>query len=71
MGNNKNYGKAVKLVWRNNTTFKVYTKDSSGTELCIDGSYSVTQKGRKTAKKAKSTGYSQTKKDDFEDDFFL
>ena len=71
IGNNKNYGKAVKLVWRNNTTFKVYTKDSSGTELCIEGSYSVTQKRRKSAKKAKSTGYSQTKKDDFEDGFFL
>lgn len=52
MSNNREYGKAVKLVWPAKANFKVFTKDSTGTELCIDGTYSFQRPKRTAGNKA-------------------
>lgn len=76
MSNNRNYGKAVKLAWRTKSPFKVYTKDSSGTELCIEGTYTNSGRNRKRTTKRGANPNSNTQgnggntNNDFGDDFF-
>ncbi len=80
MSNNRSYGNPVKLAWRLKASFKVYTRDSSGTELCVEGTY-VNSTRNRTQKKtsAKKPGIQQEAgggiagtraNNDFEDDFF-
>lgn len=77
ISNNRNYGKAVKLAWRVKSSFKVYTKDAAGTEICVEGTYINSTRSSRPAKKAGTVrrdtggGKSQAKaNNDFEDDFF-
>lgn len=67
MSNNKSYGKAVRLIWQNKASFKVYSRDSAGTEICIEGTYTNTVRKKGTtnvAKRPDSTNYSS------DDEFF-
>lgn len=77
ISNNRDYGKAVKLVWRVKSSFKVYTKDTAGTEVCVEGTYTNSTRSSRPAKKARIVrrdtggGKNKTKaNNDFEDDFF-
>lgn len=77
ISNNRDYGKAVKLVWRVKSSFKVFTKDTAGTEICVEGTYTNSTRGSRPAKKARTIrrdtggGKSKTKaNNDFADDFF-
>ena len=76
MSNNRNYGKAVKLAWRTKSPFKVYTKDASGTELCVEGTYTNSGRNRKkgTKRGPKTNPYTEgnnsNTNNDFGDDFF-
>lgn len=51
LNNNRAYGQAVKLAWPTKSNFRVFTKDSAGTEICIDGTYSF-QRRNKTINQA-------------------
>lgn len=61
MSNNRAYGKAVKLVWPVKANFKVFTKDSTGKELCIDGTYSFQRNNRNMNKNSNKKQNTPTK----------
>lgn len=82
MSNNRSYGKPVKIAWTVKSSFKIFTKDAEGTEICIEGVYRNAvrntgasgqrkhKKGRGNAGPVQGPAQQQTGPD-FEDDFFL
>ncbi len=81
LSNNRSYRQAVKMKWPQKATFKVFTKDASGTEICVEGRYAMGRKagasaakggkgGRGGRQNAAPTPPPVQNNNDFDEDFF-
>jgi hypothetical protein len=48
-GNNSQYGRTIKDLWKNDKEFTIYVKDSQGLEIAIHGHYSPSMRRKKKA----------------------
>jgi len=77
LNNKSSYGQKVNRAYKQSGDFTVYTKDSAGMTVCVEGSYSKSTKtntngafdGFTLKKDGKNKKQTTTKKDDFEDFF--